>query len=167
MFTFWTHGVAVIIEFPERVALLKRAGWGTLVEQAPDPPGLGNNWFHFALHTPTILAERFYDAIPSLLLPAHEGSIRIVADANVNARISEVHLRMGDRIIFNRTVDLRGPRIDYSADIWERGTPRRWPTSGPEAGLALCLRVEFGNGSPRGQITFRSAGVKYPHLNVL
>jgi hypothetical protein len=165
MFEYWTHGVGTIVEFPERVALLRHAGWGTLVEQQADPEDRNNNWFHLVLHTPHILAESDSSRRDSGLLPAWAGVFRIVADLNENAVIKHLHIRYGENLLYSEEVDLRGPHVNHLIDAREpHGDGHRWPIVGPDAGLELSVRVEFLDGTPRGQIIFRGASTIYIHV---
>ena len=59
LYEYWTHGVNVQIEYPDRLSGLtegesaepRRSGWGTLVRQQENT----TNWFHFAIPTPVMI----------------------------------------------------------------------------------------------------------------
>ncbi|MFD9412501.1 hypothetical protein ACFWBN_36615 [Streptomyces sp. NPDC059989] len=57
LYHFWTHGVSIIPEKTKEFTgdhnglFLQRAAWGARVRQNPGT----DNWFHFAIPTPTIL----------------------------------------------------------------------------------------------------------------
>jgi subtilisin family serine protease len=50
----WIHGTSVEVEFTDRLNLLSKKGFYTLVEGKPDT----TNWFHFALPTPVIVDNK-------------------------------------------------------------------------------------------------------------
>ena len=89
-YDFWVHGANTIVEFPHRVTRLQHAGWGTYIEQASDPEGRRNNWFHLPIPTPTYL-----DGTSNVSL----WYIRLRAQVNENARIAELHIRDGQTLI--------------------------------------------------------------------
>ena len=55
----WTHGSSVQVEYPDRLQLIVRYGFGTKIRQEHGT----SNWFHFAIPTPTIInnANTKYD----------------------------------------------------------------------------------------------------------
>lgn len=138
-YDFWTHGSAIAVEFPNRTQEIRPAGWGTLVRQAPNT----QNWFHFAIPTPTVLES--------------DGSItlkyaRLRAHVNENARIAEVHFRDDGR------------KISGTGTMWtDQNVNERieCPDTEIEGGLCLCVRVEFLTGDPTGQVIFRGAGARF------
>ncbi len=157
--TFWTHGVMTIPEFPERVAELRHAGWGTRVRQRADAlTGFDNNWFHIPIATPTMIDS---DEEVGLL------SVRVLAYANKNACIKEIHVRdwREPAVYYKKAVDWRGPEINQVVSI-----SGEWPDvllaagAAPhevDFGIVVCLRVEFQSGDPLGEIVFRGAGAQF------
>lgn len=163
---FWTHGVSSIVEYPNRVHSLRYAGYGLIIQHPSN--GNSQNWLHLPLFSPTKLPFGAWDD------PQISGNIwqtvwnevtinmiKFKGKLNEYARIREIHLRMGEQLIFNQSLDLRGPIVDYSF------TPRRLGAPTFPVGLnviqiteplVLCLRIEFSQGAI-GQAQLIGAGV--------
>jgi len=156
--TFWTHGVNTLVESPERANRIWHHGGGTLVQQRADEvTGHHNNWFHLPIATPTTINS---DEKVGLL------SVRVLAFANKNACIKEVHVRdWREQVLRRVAVDWRGPDINEVVNIGGE-----WPDVMLAAGAApkevdfgvvICLRAEFQSGEPPGEIIFRGAGAQF------
>jgi len=140
-FHFWTHGVNVQVEYtdPARGLVVKRAGWGTRIEQNKGTM----NWFHFAIPSATRLDDDNVDHYHAWL----RGHI------NNHAVITRVHIREA-RPNFNVPViwdsgplNLTGRNLEESFNINDRRS------KGP---LVICVRVEFEEEG--GIVIFTGAG---------
>ena len=82
----WTHGHSMQIEYPDRVASQRRAGFGINVEGKSNT----TNWFHFAIPTPVLVND-----------------VRLRADSvllrfktySVDAWVRDVHVYDGEKLI--------------------------------------------------------------------
>ena len=133
-YEFWTHGVDTVVEFPNRAAEVRHAGWGTLIRQAAGT----DNWFHIAIPSAKIINN-----------PAKMREIRLRAEVNECARIDLIHFRDDGKLIFSKAVSFTNGIVDevfQSDDL---------PIEG---GISLCIHVTFLSGSCLGHIMVRSAG---------
>ena len=141
--TYCTHGVNVAVEFPDRISVIQRAGWGTRVSQ----PANTWNWFHLA--TPTA------NQLDGTETVKHE-SVFLKARLNPNAVIKRVHVWVGNRrVIAQEELDLRGPEVFHQVEVAHdqvRDKQGRW------AGMVICVYVEFLTGAPTGEVVFEGAG---------
>lgn len=137
----WTHGVATVVEFPDRPSRIQHAGWGTLVRQ---PHDLGdNNWFHLAV--PTLTRLKRDDSMKV-------DDVRILLDLNENAVLNLVHLRHGGDLLFEHPLRLSNTSVD---EHWEI------PDTDANVGLCVSMRIKFLDGSPEGQVIFRGAAANF------
>ena len=134
-YEFWTHGVDTVIEFPNRTAEVRHAGWGTLVRQA----ACTDNWFHIAIPSAKIINNAL----------AKMREIRLRAEVNEAARIDLIHLRDDEKLVFSQAVSLTNQMVD---EVFQRAD---LPIEG---GISLCIHVTFLSGSRLGYIMIRSAG---------
>jgi hypothetical protein len=153
-YDFWTHGAAVQIEYPDRIldggpgqaaGVPRRAGYGTVVRQEEGT----DNWFHFAIPTPTWL-----DSDRAVHLDAF-----LRAKLNRVAYIRHIHVWAGRPKPVRRAdnLELRGPDVNYTLNLpdWEvkRG------------GIAICVNVQFGaettTSTDLGMAHFIGAGVRF------
>ena len=142
-YEFWTHGVNVQIEYPDRIVGMtgdrltepRRSGWGTVVYQKENT----TNWFHFAIPTPVMINNQ----------EATLSFIRVRAEINENARIDMIHFRHDNRIILSQKVNITNRSIDEM--FHSPGTIIR-------RGLALCIHISFLPGDTRGMVIFKGAG---------
>jgi hypothetical protein len=151
-YNFHTHGVSTIVESPDRAAEILHAGWGTLVRQSAATTANGSNWFHLPLTAPVVMTGD-----DSVILK----SIRVIATANENACIREVHVREADHLKFQRDVNWAGPQINQVLAIAPAVPVGGFDPFYVHTGLTLSLRVEFLTGTLMGEIIFRSAGVEF------
>ncbi|MCU0915455.1 MAG: hypothetical protein MUC88_12950 [Planctomycetes bacterium] len=82
----WTHGHSMQIEYPERIAAMRRAGFSINVE----PKSSTINWFHFAIPTPVIVDD--------VRLRANQVMLRFKT-YSVDAWVRDVHVYDGERLI--------------------------------------------------------------------
>jgi len=162
---FWTHGVQTIVENPERARRIQYAGWGTLVEQEYSER---YGWFHLPLHSPTwVVADPVTPLTPPGLRirTALLGAVRLKARLNQYARIVEFHLRAGEQLVRSSAVNIAGPReVDEWFDVRTpdaRDSRIYYHYIVAEVPLVLCVRVEFLNTEPPGQVIFFGAGAYY------
>jgi hypothetical protein len=142
-YEFWTHGVNVQIEYPDRIfgitgdefAEPRRSGWGTLVYQKENT----TNWFHFAIPTPVIINNQ----------EATLRFIRLRAEINETARIDMIHFRHDNRIILSREVNITNCSVDETIQS---------PKTIIQRSLALCVHISFLSGDTRGMVIFKGAG---------
>ena len=138
-YDYWVHGVSTFVEWPELATKITHAGFGTVVTQ----PASTSNWFHLPVPTPTVIDDEEKVGLRVVAFQAH---------TNENAHIKDWHLYMGEKLVGTRAGDWTGENIYQS---WEVGN---WALSG---GLNLCFRVEFLDGTPGGEVTFRGAGAGF------
>ena len=142
-YEFWTHGVNVKIEYPDRIVGMtgderaepRRSGWGTLVHQKENT----TNWFHFAIPTPVIVDNK----------EAELRFIRLRAEINENARIDTIHFRHDNRIIYSQEVNITNSSVDETFQS---------PRTVVRRGVALCIHISFLSGDTRGMVIFKGAG---------
>ena len=82
----WIHGHSMQIEYPDRVASQRRAGFSINVEGKPS----STNWFHFAIPTPVIVDD--------VRLRADSVMLRFKT-YSVDAWVRDVHVYDGERLI--------------------------------------------------------------------
>lgn len=148
----YLNGASVLIEYEDRIARVQRAGWGTVVEQATGTW----NWFHYAPTTP----------VNGILAGGTMQHALAWADTRADlsgTRITDLHIRQGDRLVFDLNDESRLPIASATADIRlpsQRGTFGAGAFSDTHlpgyGGFVLCLKVEFTGGHNR--IVFRDAG---------
>ena len=148
----YMSGTGVLVEFEDRPTRVLRAGWGTVVEQ---PAGTAN-WFHYV---PTVPVNGLHDRAT---MQHSLAWVDTRADLS-GARISDLHIRQGERLVFDLTDTSRLPIASERADIRmpsERETFGRGAFSSTHlpgyGGFVLCIRVDFTGGDNR--IIFRDAG---------
>jgi hypothetical protein len=142
-YEFWTHGVNVQIEYPDRIVGItgdefaepRRSGWGTLVYQKENT----TNWFHFAIPTPVIINKQ----------EATLRFIRFRAEINEAARIDMIHFRHDNRIILSREFNITNCSVDETIQS---------PKTVIRRSLALCVHISFLSGDARGMVIFKGAG---------
>lgn len=137
----WIHGHSMQIEFPDRVANVRRAG---LYIQIDGKSGT-TNWFHFAIPTPVIVDDNGL-RVGSVLLTFRTMS----ADAGVK----HVHVYDGEkRIAEHNNVNLHGNIGMKRFDV---------PTH-PDVsmGIGISIGVEFGIESMSHQMVFIAAGCDF------
>ena len=134
-YEFWAHGVETVVEFPDRTAEVRHAGWGTLIRQAAGT----DNWFHIAIPSAKIIDN----SVTKMC------EIRLRAEVNENAQIDLIHFRDDGKLIFSQAVNFMNQNVDEvfpSDDL---------PIEG---GISLCIHVRFLSGSRLGYIIVKSAG---------
>ncbi len=135
---YWTHGVDTIVEFPNRAAEIRHAGWGTRIRQAENT----DNWFHIALPSAKVINNK----------SAIMREVRLRAEVNENARLDLIHFRDDGRLVFSKEVSFTDTTIDQ---VFQRAD---LPLEG---GLTMCVHIAFLTGAPLGQVIFRSAGAAF------
>jgi hypothetical protein len=187
MYTFFTHGVATVVEFPGRCSKIQHAGWGTLIEQGQSAPGIGwgfepwgpsgpslpaslpvfadlyENWFHLPITTPTGLIETGAGNWKDVRVLGVSLSIW----KNQNAIIDRIDVRSGADLVFSMAGDLAFNRFTPPLSPTYYGDIRlQFPFSPPLAsggniwgeGLVICTKVRFVPGGVTPQIIFKGAG---------
>jgi len=134
-FKYWIHGVAVQVEYPQHCKSIRRAGWGTNIVQAQGT----ENWFHFAIPTPTRLDDDDVDQQGLYL----RGRI----DNKATIDLVTCH-RGGEGRLKTWNVSLSAQDIDEYFDI---------PNQKCTKPLALCIHVKF-DGPGEGEVVFHGAG---------
>ena len=118
--------------------------FGLEVEQASGNAAPTQNWFHIGVtHEQSDRREA-------------GGQIRAIylnLELNENARLAEIHLREGRRLVKQLSPAITGRTIDQDFDVSgiRRGVVR-WP-------LTVALSIQFLTGSPIGKVTFLGAGL--------
>ena len=142
-YVFWTHGVDVQIEYPDRIVGIagneraepRRSGWGTLIYQKENT----TNWFHFAIPTPVIVNKQ----------EATLRFIRLRAEINETARIDRIHFRHDNRIMLSQEVNITNCSVDETIQS---------PKTIIRRSIALCVHISFLPGDARGMVIFKGAG---------
>ena len=137
-YKYWVHGAAVQVEFPNAVTSIQRAGWGTEIVQAQGT----ENWFHFAIPTPTRLDKEDVD----------QQELYLLAHIDNKATIDEMSChRAGEK------ARLEEWTVSYSARTIDASTPFIIPKEKCTKPLVLCIHVKF-DGPGDGMVTFYGAG---------
>jgi hypothetical protein len=137
----WIHGHSMQIEYPDRIAYQRRAGFSINVEGKPGT----NNWFHFAIPTPVIIDDVRLRA-DAVLLRFKTGS--------VDAFVRDVHVYDGERLIAAHN------DVNLSKENWfvKLVVPDRphvlW-------GLGISLGVGFGVEMMDHHMDFIAAGCDF------
>ncbi|MCY6371436.1 DUF6623 family protein [Clostridium ganghwense] len=138
----WTHGHSIQIEYPERIASIKRAGFYAQIKGKPGT----RNWFHFAIPTPVIVNSKRLQ-VGSVLIRFKTGS----TDTSINS----VHIYDGERKIASfDNLDL-SPRQFETRRFKIPGNPKI------KFGLGISIGVGFGVESMSHSMEFSSAGCDF------
>lgn len=156
-YTYWTNGIATIIETPEQATLVRyRSDFGTIVEQPANTEG----WFHIPLTTPSQVNN---DGAFSLT------NVYLTANLSPGATLDLIHIRYGTDLIFQKPVEHNNCGILFSSMF---GVPSiHLPTSvdvdGPgltmniyNNGLVMSIRIKF-TGLNGGRVEFKCADVRF------
>jgi hypothetical protein len=137
----WIHGTSLQIEYPDRIARVRRAGSGIVVEGKPGT----RNWLHFAVPTPVIVDD---DRM-------RVGSIMLVCKTmSADAVIRDVHVfDGGHRFAEFNDVNLTGDLGFQRFDIAEHPEVR--------LGLGISIGVGFGVEMMSHEMAFTSAGCDF------
>jgi len=137
----WIHGHSMQIEYPDRIAAVRRAGFSINVEGKPGT----SNWFHFAIPTPVIIDDVRLRA-DSVMLRFTTGS--------VDAFVQHVHVYDGEKKIAEHN------DIDLSK---ENAFVRLAVPDSPlvQWGLGISIGVGFGVESMDHHMDFISAGCDF------
>lgn len=137
----WIHGHSMQIEYPDRIASQRRAGFSINVE---GKAGTGN-WFHFAIPTPVIIDD--------IRLRADCVMLRFTT-GSVDAFVQHVHVYDGEK------------KIAEHNDIYlskENGFVRLAVPDRPQIlwGLGISIGVGFGVESMDHHMDFIAAGCDF------
>lgn len=135
-------GVHTAIEYPDRVAEMRRLGWGLYVSQEADPRPNYNNWFHIGI--PYIASARF-------TLGSAIKKLYVQMKLNENARLAEIHLRGRRELLFQTRPNIIGGSVNSTYTFYKAVIDQP---------LTIAMRIEFLTGSPRGEVTFFGAGLQ-------
>lgn len=137
----WIHGTSMQIEYPDRMASVRRAGSGVLVEGKPST----TNWFHFAIPTPVIVDDN----------RLRVGSVLIdFKTMSADATVEHVHVFDGNhRIAEFNDVNLSGAIGMRRFDVPDH----------PEVkfGIGVTIGVGFGVEMMSHQMAFIAAGCDF------
>ena len=138
----WVHGTSIQIEYPDRIASTRRAGFYTSIVGEPNT----TNWFHFAIPTPVIVDGDRKVAGPVILR---------FRTLSTNAVVRDVHIYDGSsRIATHNGVNLTGNQFFTPFGIAHRPAVR-W-------GLGISIGVRFGAGAAnQRRMDFISAGCDF------
>lgn len=155
-YSFWTNGIATIIETPDQALVQHRSDLGTVVEQAGNTQG----WFHIPLTTPSVVHNdgSFYLT-----------KVFLTVNLNQHATLDAIHIRNGTDLIDSKFVEHNNkgilfssffeivPRIllTESVDVDGNGIVK----SMYNCGLAMSIHIKFGPSN--GRVEFKSAGVRF------
>jgi len=134
----WIHGHSLHVEYPDRIASERRAGFSISLTGKPGT----SNWFHFAIPTPVIINDVRL-RIDSAMLCFRTGS--------VDAFVRDVHVYVGMNLIAVHD------GVNLSLDnLLTRFVVPNTPAIG--MGLGISVGVGFGVESMDHHIEFISAG---------
>jgi len=137
----WIHGHSMQIEYPDRIASQRRAGYSINVEGKPGT----SNWFHFAIPTPVIINDTRL-RIDSVMLRFTTGS--------VDAFVRHVHVYDGEtKIAEHNDIYLSGENSFVRLVVPDRPEVR-W-------GIGISIGVGFGVESMDHHMDFISAGCDF------
>jgi hypothetical protein len=138
----WVHGTSIQVEYPDRIASLRRLGFYTRIVGEPNT----RNWFHFAIPTPVIVDGDRKQVGPVILRFRTNSTEAVVRDVHVYDGYTKIAAHNG---------------VNLSGDNWfarfgiAHGPQVRW-------GLGISLGVEFGTGSATERsMDFASAGCDF------
>lgn len=162
-FANWVHGTDVNIEYPDRVhdggpntrrGHPRRAGWGTVIRQPR-----GDNWFHFAIPTPTQIDADWHDVTPPMV---EVEDAYLHATVNEAARVDAVHAWVGNEQIW---------REDNISGLENEEIYKKWNITDrillPFKGVGLSVHVSFSSGDELGSVTFHGAGAQFDTIEGL
>ncbi len=141
VYASWIHGHSMQIEYPDRIASQRRAGFSYDVEGKPGT----SNWFHFAVPTPVIIND--------VRLRIDAVMLRFTT-ASVDAFVRDVHVYDGEkRIAIHDGINLSG----------ENGFVKLLVPDRPEVrwGLGISIGVGFGVEMMDHHMQFISAGCDF------
>jgi hypothetical protein len=151
IFRFWTHGANVQVEYPKELKSLRRAGWGTDIEQAAG----SSNWFHFAVPTKEDITNSKITATEiRIVMTRSKGS-----DLGVEATWKAVHVWDGNNKIFeDNNVSGKYKLVDGALII-------DIPDKLVRFGLVVSLAFSWDKGDPSVQpnslVRFSSVGAQF------
>jgi hypothetical protein len=137
----WIHGHSMQIEYPDRIASQRRAGYCFHVEGKPGT----SNWFHFAIPTPVIIND--VRLRPSVVM------LRF-STGSVDAFVQNVHIYDGEAKIVEYN-DLALSLDNFMARFLVPTKPLiQW-------GLGISIGVGFGVESMDHRMQFIAAGCDF------
>lgn len=143
--SLWTHGTSMQIEYPERLALVRRAAYYIEVQGEAG----SSNWFHFAVPTSVLAGDS------NLYL----GSVFVrFKTESPQAYVEEVHLYDGEKKI----AEFNGLRLnpeEFRTDRFDPALTRM------DYGLGVSLKVVFGSEGESMVMKFSSAGANFAIAN--
>lgn len=150
---FWIHGVNVQPEVEDKSLEIRRMGAGARVRQKLKT----NNWFHFAIPTPTCINDDF---------DVEHWQVVIRFLIKWCAWIDMIHVWVGDKRIIGPkegAVNLKKDKTRYEINIPHDKIRDK---SGSGGGLLICVHVqfeadEFEDEKPKGEIDFIGAAAKF------
>ena len=141
-YTFWIHGHSMRIEYPERIASKLRTGFCIRVEGKPGT----DNWFHFAIPTPTIISGNKLKA----------GSVMLrFRTLSTDALVKNIHVYDGEnKIAQHDNINFYGDRLFERFDV-PKHPAVQW-------GVGISIGVGFGGiSSMSHRMEFISAGCDF------
>jgi hypothetical protein len=137
----WTHGTSMVIEFPDNIARVWKAGFYMEVEGKPNT----NNWLHFPIPTTVIVDDK----------RLRVGSVMLLCETlSPNAVIRNVHIYDGpDKIAAHDSLSISG-----NAGLVRFDVPTHPPVNW---GVGISVGVSFGGGSGSLVMKFKSAGCDF------
>jgi len=141
-YSSWIHGNSMNIEYPDRIASELRTGFCIRIEGKPGT----ENWFHFAIPTPTIINGNKLKA----------GSVMLrFRTLSTDALVKNIHVYDGEtRIAQHDNINFYGDHLFERFDI-PRHPAIQW-------GLGISIGVGFGGiKSMSHRMEFISAGCDF------
>ncbi len=137
----WTHGTSMVIEFPDNIARVWKAGFYMEVEGKPNT----NNWLHFPIPTTVIVDDK----------RLRVGSVMLLCETlSPNAVIRNVHIYDGpDKIAAHDSLSISGNAGFVRFDVPTHPAVK-W-------GVGISVGVSFGGGSGSRVMKFKSAGCDF------
>jgi len=141
-YSSWIHGHSMKIEYPDRLASQLRTGFCIRVEGKPGT----DNWFHFAIPTPTIISGNKLKA----------GSVMLrFRTLSTDALVKSVHVYDGEnKIAQHDSINFYGDRLFERFDV-PKHPAVQW-------GVGISIGVGFGGiSSMSHRMEFISAGCDF------
>jgi hypothetical protein len=137
----WTHGTSMVIEWPDGINSIWKAGFYMEVEGKANT----NNWFHFAIPTTVIVDNRRLQV----------GSVMLLCETlSSNAVIRNVHIYDGpDKIAVHDGLSISGNAGFLRFDVPNHPAVK-W-------GIGISVGVFFGGSSESRLMRFKSAGCDF------
>jgi len=137
----WIHGHSMQVEYPDRIASVRRAGFSINIDGKPGT----SNWFHFAIPTPVLIDD--------VRLRIDKAMLRFTT-GSVDASVKNVHIYDGEKLIAEHN-NVNLSKENYFAEFVVPDRPLvLW-------GLGISIGVGFGVEMMDHHMDFIAAGCDF------